>query len=171
MMLRPQSSRIHRSPAEAAERRRARLPTGLQRPADLASGVRRTGNEPDRRRFRDLQERTLQSIYKRTEQSDDCVSPNRARSPPMIARRVLLFVFAGALALVTACGGSSNSSNSQPAKSPAAQTSSAQSAPTTASNSGGSGGSGSNANGIPQNNGGDHDGDNSGGPSDGDGNL
>jgi hypothetical protein len=42
----------------------------LQPLPDPACGVRRTGNEPDRRRFRDLQERTLQSIYKRTVQSD-----------------------------------------------------------------------------------------------------
>ena len=97
--------------------------------------------------------------------------PTELGAPPVTARRVLLFVFAGALALVTARGGSSGSSNSQPTNSPAAQTSSAQSAPSTASNSGGGSGSGSNANGIPQNNGGDHDGDNNGGPSDGDGNL
>ena len=94
----------------------------------------------------------------------------------MIARRVLLLVYAGVLALVTACGGASHASNGQPAKSSAPQTSSAQISQPAVSSGGGSGsgssaGSGGGSGGIPQNNGGDHDGDNNGGPSDGDGNI
>jgi hypothetical protein len=44
----------------------------------------------------------------------------------MIARRILLLVYAGVLALVTACGGAAHASSSQSAKSSAPQTASAQ---------------------------------------------
>jgi hypothetical protein len=71
----------------------------------------------------------------------------------MTARRLLVILFGAVIALVTACGGASHPARSHPAsKSPA------QAKP-------GSGNS------IPQGGGGDHDGDNSGGPSDGDGNV
>lgn len=82
----------------------------------------------------------------------------------MIPKSLLLLVTAGALALVTACGGSSHASHGHPASTPTA--SGAQSNPSAAATTGGGSGGG-----IPQNGGGDHDGDNSGGPSDGDGNL
>jgi hypothetical protein len=84
----------------------------------------------------------------------------------MIAKSLLLLGIAGVLALVTACGGSSHASHSHPATTPAPQTSAVQSSPSAAATTGGGSGGG-----IPQNGGGDHDGDNSGGPSDGDGNL
>jgi hypothetical protein len=74
----------------------------------------------------------------------------------MIAKRLLFLLGAGVLALVTACGGGSKAAQSPPSHSPVASHGS-PARPKTA--------------GIPQNNGGDHDGDNSGGPSDGDGNV
>jgi len=63
---------------------------------------------------------------------------------------------AGVLALVTACGGGSKAAQPPASHSPAAT----HSSPAKHKSSG-----------IPQDNGGDHDGDNSGGPSDGDGNI
>lgn len=74
----------------------------------------------------------------------------------MTTKRLLFLLGAGVLALVTACGGGSKAAQSAPSH-PAA----AHSSPAKPKTSGG----------IPQNNGGDHDGDNSGGPSDGDGNI
>ena len=73
----------------------------------------------------------------------------------MTTKRLLFLLGAGVLALVTACGGGSKAAQSPPSH-PAASHSSPAKAKTS---------------GIPQNNGGDHDGDNSGGPSDGDGNI
>jgi ABC-type phosphate transport system substrate-binding protein len=75
----------------------------------------------------------------------------------MITKRLLFVLGAGVLALVTACGGGSKAAQSSPSHSPAASHSSSPAKPKTS--------------GIPQNNGGDHDGDNTGGPSDGDGNI
>lgn len=75
----------------------------------------------------------------------------------MIAKRLLLVLAAGVVALVTACSGGSHGTQSHPASKPS-------SASTHSGQSSGGGG-------IPQNGGGDHDGDNSGGPSDGDGNI
>jgi hypothetical protein len=75
----------------------------------------------------------------------------------MITKRLLFVLGAGVLALVTACGGGSKAAQSPPSHSPAASHSSSHAKPKTS--------------GIPQNNGGDHDGDNTGGPSDGDGNI
>ncbi len=74
----------------------------------------------------------------------------------MTTKRLLFLLGAGALALVTACGGGSKAAQSPPSHAPVA----AHSSPAKPKTSG-----------IPQNNGGDHDGDNSGGPSDGDGNI
>jgi hypothetical protein len=74
----------------------------------------------------------------------------------MKTKRVLFLLAAAVLALVTACGGGSKAAQSPPSHAPGAtHTSPAK----------------PKSNGIPQNNGGDHDGDNSGGPSDGDGNI
>jgi hypothetical protein len=70
----------------------------------------------------------------------------------MTARRLLVILFGAVIALVTACGGASHPAQSHPASKSPAQ-----------AKSGG--------NSIPQGGGGDHDGDNSGGPSDGDGNV
>ena len=72
----------------------------------------------------------------------------------MTTKRLLFLLGAGVLALVTACGGGSKAAQSPPSHPPASHS---PAKPKTA--------------GIPQNNGGDHDGDNSGGPSDGDGNI
>ncbi len=82
----------------------------------------------------------------------------------MIVKRLLLVLGAATVALVTACGGSpgwSHSSQGHPA---------GNSSPSSAQSSSSSGG-GNSSSGIPQNGGGDHDSDNSGGPSDGDGNI
>jgi hypothetical protein len=73
----------------------------------------------------------------------------------MTTKRLLFLLGAGVLALVTACGGGAKAAQSSSGHSPAAHSSQAK----------------HKSNGIPQNNGGDHDGDNSGGPSDGDGNI
>jgi hypothetical protein len=72
-------------------------------------------------------------------------------------------MFGAVVALVTACGGASHSPSSHPASSSSSSSSSAS----------GSGSSSKQkpASGIPQHGGGDHDADNSGGPSDGDGNV
>jgi hypothetical protein len=81
----------------------------------------------------------------------------------MTVKRVLMIMSAAVVALVTACGGSTHSAKNPPASTPSAPATAQSSAPQTT----GSGGSGS----IPQGGGGDHDADNSGGPSDGDGNV
>jgi ABC-type phosphate transport system substrate-binding protein len=80
----------------------------------------------------------------------------------MITKRLLFVLGAGVLALVTACGGGgSKAAQSPPSHSPAASHSTSHSSsPAKPKTSG-----------IPQHNGGDHDGDNTGGPSDGDGNI
>jgi hypothetical protein len=71
----------------------------------------------------------------------------------MTTKRLMFLLGAGVLALVTACGGGSRAAQSPPSHA-------SHSSPAKPRTSG-----------IPQNNGGDHDGDNSGGPSDGDGNM
>jgi hypothetical protein len=73
----------------------------------------------------------------------------------MLTKRLLFVLAAGVLGLVTACGGGSKA-----AQHPASHSSPAGHSQAKHQSSG-----------IPQNNGGDHDGDNSGGPSDGDGNI
>jgi hypothetical protein len=81
----------------------------------------------------------------------------------------LLLLSGGVLAFVTACGASAAthpassppSAHSSPAAPATQGGTSAKPSPSTSPGSGG----------IPQNGGGDHDTDNSGGPSDGDGNI
>ncbi len=82
----------------------------------------------------------------------------------MTSRRLITIMFGAVIALVTACGGSSPSPSSHPASSPSHSSSSSSSPSGTTSKQ-------KSAGGIPQNGGGDHDADNSGGPSDGDGNV
>ena len=73
----------------------------------------------------------------------------------MITKRLLFVLAAGIAALVTACGGGSKAAQSPPSHPVASHSSPAKHA----------------SGGIPQHNGGDHDSDNNGGPSDGDGNF
>ena len=74
----------------------------------------------------------------------------------MTTKRLLFVLAAGVMALVTACGGGGSKAAQAPAThAPAAHGSTAKHRTA----------------GIPQGGGGDHDGDNSGGPSDGDGNI
>jgi hypothetical protein len=85
----------------------------------------------------------------------------------MTSRRLITIMFGAVIALVTACGGASQSPSSHPASSSSSSSSSS-------SASGAGSGTSSKqkpASGIPQHGGGDHDADNSGGPSDGDGNI
>jgi hypothetical protein len=74
----------------------------------------------------------------------------------MFTKRLLFVLAAGVLGLVTACGGGSKAAQAPAGHAPAASHSSPAK---------------HKSQGIPQGNGGDHDGDNSGGPSDGDGNT
>jgi hypothetical protein len=74
----------------------------------------------------------------------------------MLTKRLLFVLAAGVLGLVTACGGGSKAAQAPAGHAPAAS----HSSPARHKSQG-----------IPQGNGGDHDGDNSGGPSDGDGNT
>jgi len=77
----------------------------------------------------------------------------------MLTKRLLFVLAAGVLGLVTACGG--GGAGSKAAQPPASHSPAAtHSSPAKHKSSG-----------IPQDNGGDHDGDNTGGPSDGDGNI
>jgi hypothetical protein len=88
-------------------------------------------------------------------------SENRTRKRIRRHTGVLLAGLLLAAFAASGCGSSKpNSNGPSKAGAPASQSSSPES----------SGSSGSSS-GIPQNNGGDHDADNSGGPSDGDGNL
>lgn len=74
----------------------------------------------------------------------------------MITKRLLFVLAAGVMALVTACGGGGSKAAQPPAShAPAVHSSTAK----------------HKSPGIPQGGAGDHDGDNSGGPSDGDGNI
>ena len=74
----------------------------------------------------------------------------------MMTKRLVFVLAAGVMALVTACGGGGKAAQPPASHSHAASHSSPAKPKTS---------------GIPQNNGGDHDGDNTGGPSDGDGNI
>jgi hypothetical protein len=74
--------------------------------------------------------------------------------------RFLLALPAAALAVtLAACGGSSGSPSSKPTGAAHSQPAATHAAPAQTANP------------IPQGNGGDHDADNNGGPSDGDGNI
>ena len=94
--------------------------------------------------------------------------------PGQAAIRRLAIVGPVLIALALAgCGSSSSpsSSSSTPASTPAAPTSSTTSTPSTPSTTSSTSSTSPSAAGIPQNNEGDHDTDNNGAPSDGDGNL
>ena len=130
---------------------------GQRLPSAFSRGDLSTVDEPDGGRVREHPQADFPA--------------NRSRF--LITKRLLMIIPAALVALVTACGGSSGT-NSPPASStpsssaPAtAQSSSPQQSPTPQASTSSSSSSG----GIPQNGGGDHDADNSGGPSDGDGNI
>jgi hypothetical protein len=84
----------------------------------------------------------------------------------MSTKRILFVLATGVLGLVTACGGGYKAAQAPASHAPASHAPASHAPAVTHSSP-----AKHKSSGIPQDNGGDHDGDNSGGPSDGDGNI